>query len=79
MRRSKFSDAQFVAVVRDREAGVPMAEILRKQRISRPTFSIWKSKYGSAGVPQPLRLKSLEQENVHIKRVSFPCKDTVES
>jgi putative transposase len=52
MRKSKFSEAQIVAILREGKAGVPVAEILRKHGISRPTFYLWKSKYGSAGVPE---------------------------
>ena len=42
MRKSKFSEAQIVAILREGEAGVPVAEILRKHGISRPTFYLWK-------------------------------------
>jgi putative transposase len=69
MRKSKFSEAQIVAILREGEAGVPVAEILRKHGISRPTFYLWKSKYGSAGVPELQRLKALEQENARLKRM----------
>ena len=69
MRKSKFSEAQIVAILREGEAGVPVAEILRKHGISRPTFYLWKSKYGRAGVPELQRLKALEQENGRLKRM----------
>ena len=51
MRKSEYSGAQIVAILRESEAGVPVAEILRKHGISRPTFYLWKSKYESADVP----------------------------
>ena len=69
MRKSKFSEAQIVGILREGEAGVPVAEILRKHGISRPTFYLWKSKYDSAGVPELQRLKALEQENARLKRM----------
>lgn len=70
MRKSKFSEAQIVAILREGEAGVPVAKVLRKHGISRPTFYLWKAKYGSAGVPPELqRLKALEQENARLKRM----------
>ena len=52
MRKSKCSAAQIAAILREGEAGVPVAEILRKHGSRRPTFDLWTSKYGSAGVPE---------------------------
>lgn len=52
-----------MAILQEGEAGVPVAEILRKHGISRPAFYLWKTKYGGAGVLELQRLKALEQEN----------------
>lgn len=69
MRKSKFTEAQIIAVLREGEAGVPVAEILRKHGISRPTYYQWKAKYGGASVPELRRLKELEAENTKLKRM----------
>lgn len=69
MRKSKFSEAQIVAVLQEGEAGMPVVEILRKHGISRPTYFTWKSKYGGTSVPELRRLKELEQENAKLKRM----------
>lgn len=69
MRKSKFTEAQIVAVLQEGVAGMPVAEILRKHGISRPTYFNWKSKYGGTSVPELRRLKELEQENAKLKRM----------
>ncbi len=69
MRKSKFSESQIVAVLQEGAAGVPVAEILRKHGISRPTYFNWKAKYGGTSVPELRRLKELEQENAKLKRM----------
>ena len=69
MRKSRFSESQIVAILREGEAGVPVAEILRKHGISRPTYFSWKSKYSGASVSDLKRLRELEAENAKLKRM----------
>lgn len=70
MNKSKVFEAPIVGILREGEAGVPVAEILRKHGISRPAFYLWKSKYGTAGVPELQRLKAFEQESARLMRMS---------
>ena len=69
MKKSKFSESQIVGILREGEAGVPVAQILRKHGISHATYYNWKSKYGGAGIPELRRLKELETENAKLKRM----------
>ena len=69
MRKSRFTESQIVAILKEGEAGVPVADILRAHGISRPTYFNWKSKYGGASVKDLTRLKELEAENAKLKRM----------
>ena len=59
MKRSRFSEEQIIAVLREQEAGVSTAEVCRKHGISTATFYAWKAKYGGMDVSEAKRLKGL--------------------
>ena len=69
MRKSRFSETQIVAILKEAESGIAIAEIVRKHGISRATYSNWKSKYGGATVSELRRLRELEGENARLKRM----------
>lgn len=55
MRKSRFSDEQIIAILREQEAGRPTAEVCRKHGVSDATFYKWKSKYGGMQVSEAKR------------------------
>ena len=69
MKRSRFSEEQIIAVLREQEAGVPTADVCRKHGISTATFCAWKAKFGGMDVSEAKRLRSLEDENAKLKRL----------
>lgn len=69
MKKSNFTEAQIVAILKEGEAGIPVAQILRKHGISQGTYYNWKSKYGGTSVSELKRLKELEAENAKLKRM----------
>ena len=69
MKKSRFSESQIVAILKEGEAGVPIAEIVRQHGISRSTYANWKSRYGGASVSDLKRLRELEAENAKLKRM----------
>jgi putative transposase len=69
MRKSRFSEQQIIAVLKEHEAGLPTAEVCRRHGISQPTFYSWKSKFGGLEGSEAKRLKSLEDENRKLKKL----------
>jgi putative transposase len=69
MRKSRFTESQIVDILKDGDAGIPLAELVRKHGISRATYFNWKSKYAGATVADLKRMKELEAENAKLKRM----------
>jgi putative transposase len=69
MKRSRFTEEQIIAVLREQEAGARTAEVCRKHGVSAATFYKWTAKYGGMEVSDARRLKALEAENARLKRL----------
>ena len=69
MKKKRFSVEQIVAVLKQAELGVPVAEVIRKVGISEQTFYRWKSKYVGLEVDQVRQLKQLRDENTRLKQL----------
>ena len=69
MRKSRFTEAQIMAILGEGEAGRPVVEVCRKHGISSPTYYQWKSRYAGMSVNELKRVKELEAENARLKRM----------
>ena len=69
MKKSRFTDSQIVAVLKEGDAGVPVAQLVRKHGISTATYYTWRAKYAGIGVSDLKRMRELEAENAKLKRM----------
>mgnify|MGYP000542533702 CR=1 FL=1 len=69
MRKSRFTEAQIIGMIKEQEAGMPTAEVCRKHGLSQGTFYKYKSKYGGMEVSDVAKLRAMEDENARLKRL----------
>ena len=69
MKRSRFSEEQIIAILKEQESGVATADVCRRHGISSATFYKWKARFGGLDVSDARRLKALEDENARLKRL----------
>jgi putative transposase len=69
MKRSRFSEEQIIGILKEHEAGIPVAELCRKHGVSDASIYKWKAKFGGMEVSEAKRLRALEEENGKLKRM----------
>ena len=68
MKKSRYSDSQILAIIKQNEAGVPVSELCREHGMSSATFYKWRAKYGGMDASLMKRMKELEEENRRLKK-----------
>ena len=68
MRKSRFTEAKIVRILKEVEGGRLVKEVCREYGVSDATYYNWKAKYGGMKVSDITRLKELEKENSRLKR-----------
>ena len=69
MKKSRYTDSQILAILKQAEAGTPVPELCREHGMSSATFYKWRSKYGGMDASLMARMKELEDENRRLKKM----------
>lgn len=69
MKKSRFTDSQIMAVLKQSEAGTPVPDLCREHGISSATFYKWRAKFGGMDVSLMAKMKELEEENRRLKKL----------
>lgn len=69
MRKSRFTEAQIVAILKELDAGTPATELGRRHGIHANTIRLWKDKYAGLETSDLVRLKQLEEESRRKDRI----------
>ena len=69
MKKTRFTESQIVAAIKQQESGIPTKEVCRELGISEATFYNWKAKYGGMEVSDVKKMKDMEAELSQYKKI----------
>lgn len=69
MKKSRFSQSQIVAILKEVELGAKVGETCRKHGVSEATYYKWKTQFSGMTVPHLAQLRELQEENARLKRM----------
>jgi len=69
MKMTRYSEPQILAILRQAEGGVAVAELCREHGMSNASFYKWRAKYGGMDASMVSQMKAMEDENRRLKRM----------
>lgn len=69
MKRSRFTEHQILAVLKEADAGATVKDLCRRHGISPATYYQWKSKYSGLQASDLKKIRELERENARLKQL----------
>src|ERR1700745_149389 len=68
MRKSRFTDKQMVAIIRETDRN-PVPVVAKRHGVSEQTIYTWRKRFGVFQADDVRRLKQLEHENARLKKL----------
>jgi len=69
MKRNRFTEEQIIRILQEAEAGLPVADVCRKNNCSEQSFYRWKARFSGMEVSEAKRLRELEREDAELKKM----------
>ena len=69
MKKSRFTDSQILAILKQNEGGIGVPDLCREHGISSACFYQWRAKFGGMDASLMRRMKELEDENRRLKKM----------
>lgn len=69
MRKSRYTDNQILAILKQNENGMSVPDLCREHGMSSAQFYKWRAKFGGMDASMMKRLKELETENKRLKKM----------
>jgi putative transposase len=69
MRKSRFTEEQIIATLKQVDAGAKLQDVVRKLGVTEQTYYRWKAKFGGMEVSDARKLRALEDENRRLKQM----------
>jgi len=69
MKSSRHTDQQIIAILKQHESGIPVADLCREHGIGNSTLYKWRAKYGGMDAPMIKEIKELRAENARLKKM----------
>ena len=74
MKKSRFTESQIMAILKEAKSGVRVPDLCRKHGMSEATFYNWRAKYGGMDTSMIKHMKELEEENRRLKKLYVEAK-----
>ena len=69
MKKSRFTEAKIMEILKQAEGGVPVPELCREHSMSNASFYKWRAKYGGMDASLISRMKAMDDENKRLKKM----------